>query len=375
MVGDVQRSDIRIISKMVILICIFSFIIIVSIVHFTTLWIKLSPYNQGALEIKTFDGSDSPYHPSVLYFEENWNGYRYWMAETPFSPKCKPYEDRNECPSIHVSNDGIKWSEIAVNPIDDLNEKEIEELDYFSDPHLVFVDDRIECWYRFTHRNGIQDYYNNLQLVRKTSTDGINWSEREVMVELATEKGNALGNMVVSPAILYEDGKYRMWYINSESRIYRELSYSESEDGKEWRVQKKCILNGQENMPWHIDVNYINGKYYLISYDFKDLTFWHSDDGTTFNYADKLLEPSVTGSFYSYSLYRACIIKDKNLKIYFSANDSLKTYIGLLEEDATGFRLFSDRRHRSILGLADYIIATKWRTVKFLFKRLIKTLN
>lgn len=361
-------------SKMVIIIFLITCIIIVPIVYIITSWIKLKPYNQKPLEIKTFDGNDSPYHPSVLYFKDGWNGYRYWMTETPFSPKSKPYEDRNECPSIHVSNDGIKWTEIAKNPIDDLNIKEIEELDYFSDPHLVFANNKIECWYRFTHRGGIKNKYDNLQLVRKTSQDGIIWSEREVMVNLATNEGDSLGNMVVSPAILHKNGKYRMWYVNSESRIYRELSYSESYDGKKWTIQKKCIINGQENMPWHIDVNYIDGKYYLISYDLENLTLWYSDDGIRFNYADKLLEPSVSGSFYSYRLYRACIIEDKNLKIYFSAHDSLKTYIGLIEGNSVeNLKIKSTDRHQSIFGLLVFICITKWRTAKFLFKRLIKT--
>ena len=125
------------------------FLILVSsiAVNFTFQWFDLAKYNQAPLSIKTFEGSNSPYHPSVLYFEEGWNGYKYWMSETPYSPKSKPYRDRNECPSIHVSNDGIVWTEINLNPIDNLAGKQVEELEYFSDPHLVFANDRLECWY------------------------------------------------------------------------------------------------------------------------------------------------------------------------------------------------------------------------------------
>lgn len=352
---------------MVIAISLLILILIISLVRIS---VKLRPYNQEALKIKTFDGTDSPYHPSVLYFKDGWNGYKYWMAETPFSPKSKPYRDKNECPSIHVSDDGVTWKEIMQNPIDNLTEKEAEELDYFSDPHLVFVDDKIECWYRFTHRNGNDSNFNNLQLVRKSSTDGKNWSEREVLVNLATDEGNPLGNMVVSPAILYEDGKYRMWYVNSESRSYRELSYSESHNGKEWTEQKKCTLVGQENMPWHIDVNFIDGKYYLISYNFKDLTLWESVNGISFTYINKILEPSVLGSFYSEGLYRACIIKDRNLKIYFSANDAFKTYIGLLEgKNIFSFKFTTNKRHHNVASLVQYVFAKEWLSAKFIIKR------
>lgn len=360
-------------SKMVIIIFLITCILIVPIVYIITSWIKLKPYNQKPLKIRTFDKSNSPYHPSVIYIENGWNEYKYWMAETPFDPQGKPYRDRNECPSIHVSNDGIKWTEIAKNPIDDLNIKEIEELDYFSDPHLVFVNNKIECWYRFTHGGGIKNKYDNLQLVRKTSQDGIIWSEREVMVNLATNEGDSLGNMVVSPAILYHNGKYRMWYVNSESRKYRELSYSESTDGKQWCKQQKCILEGTENMPWHIDVNYIDGEYYLLSYDFKDLTIWKSRDGITFNYANKILEPSVTGSFYSEGLYRACIVKDTDFRIYFGSNDAQKTYIGLMSgKDINDLKVVSNGKHLTFWGLANYICKKKWISFKFITKRGIK---
>ena len=363
-------------SKMVIIIFLITCILIVPIVYIITSWIKLKPYNQKPLEIRTFDGNDSPYHPSVLYFKDGWNGYKYWMAETPFSPRCKPYRDRNECPSIHVSNDGYIWKDISKNPIDNLNEKEREELDYFSDPHLVFVNNKIECWYRFTHRHGVKDYYNELQLVRKSSSDGINWSSREVLVNLATNEGKSLGNMVVSPAILFENEKYRMWYVNSESRIYRELSYSESVDGKEWTIQKKCVLIGQKNMPWHIDVKYIDGKYILISYDFENLTLWESNDGITFNYVKKILEPSKIGSFYSEGLYRACILKDSELKIYFSSNDAHKTHIGLISGDnISNLKISSKERHKTFVSFIKYVCVKKWISIKFITNRLLKRIH
>lgn len=340
-------------------------------IYLTAKWLRLRPYNQCALNIKTFDGFDSPYHPSVLYFEKGWNGYKYWMAETPFSPKCKPYRDRNECPSIHVSNDGINWTEIDKNPIDDLTGKEIEELDYFSDPHLVFVNGHIECWYRITHRGGIKDNYNNLQLVRKCSKDGTRWGKREILVNLATEEGNSLGNMVVSPAIIYQEGTYRMWYVNSESRKERCISYSESPDGKNWTVCKICTLNGDNNIPWHIDVNYINGKYFLLSYDFKNLTLWESSNGITFCFIKEILNPSVIGSFYERDLYRSCIIHDNRFKVYFSASDSLKTRIGLMEGENLGeLEVYPLGKHQNLISLSKYICKTKWITVTFVTRQL-----
>lgn len=151
---------------MLFLSIILSIIIFWAICKVCVMWRKLQKYNQRPLDIKTFDGSDSPYHPAVLYFENGWNEYKYWMAETPFSPKTQPYWDRNECPTIHVSNDGVNWSFVGdeLKPIDDLTAEEVAGLDFFSDPHLVFVDGRLECWYRFTHRGGDKNNYAFVEL-------------------------------------------------------------------------------------------------------------------------------------------------------------------------------------------------------------------
>lgn len=339
-------------------------------------WVQLQPYNQQPLDIHTFDGFNSPYHPSVLYFEESWNGYKYWMAETPFSPKCKPYRDRNECPSIHVSNNGIDWKEITSNPIDNLNEQEIEELDYFSDPHLVYANGRLECWYRFTHREGFENKFNNLQLVRKYSYDGVNWSKREIMVNLPAKEGDPLGNMVVSPAIIYENGKYRMWYVNSESRGHRELAYSESVDGQFWGKRRYCTLHNCNNIPWHIDVNVIDNCYYLLNYNFNELTLWESKNGFEFTFIKSVLKPGPVGSFYSNGLYRSCILKDKRYTIYFSADDWLQTFIGVMHGDSIdNMHIISTGKHSSLMSMLKMYLIYKRRSAVFIAKRLKKKLH
>lgn len=92
-----------------------------------------------------------PWHPSVVYIPEGWNGHKYWMAQTPFPPAdVKPYRDRYELPCIHYSDDGIKWNPIISNPIEDLMPEEIEAHNYYSDPHLVLRDGVLECYYRYT---------------------------------------------------------------------------------------------------------------------------------------------------------------------------------------------------------------------------------
>lgn len=107
--------------------------------YFGIYWVALQDKNQLPLNIETFDGLNSPYHPSVLYFPDSWNGYKYWMAETPYSPKCQPYRDRNECPSIHVSQDGVNWlvPDGLTNPIVNFGVEGERNLDYYCDNCLI----------------------------------------------------------------------------------------------------------------------------------------------------------------------------------------------------------------------------------------------
>ena len=83
------------------------------------------------------------------------------MAETPYPlgedgdwKGLPPYRERWENPCVHVSKDGIHWNDFedSQNPIDDLDENNIINKDYFSDPHLVFYKDTLECWYRISHQ-------------------------------------------------------------------------------------------------------------------------------------------------------------------------------------------------------------------------------
>ena len=340
-------------------------------------WRRLKEYNQNPLDIKTFEGSNCPYHPSVLYFKDKWNNYKYWMIETPYKYGATPYRDRYECPSLHTSNDGIEWTEITKNPIDDLDAKGVQELDYLSDPHLVFTGNRLECWYRLTKRYGDESNRSDVYLLRKTSENGVDWSKREVLVSLKHDQYNGLGNMVVSPAIIYEDGKYHMWYVDSESMGKREISYSASLDGKKWEKKVNCQLFGMQINPWHIDVVLIKGTYYLTCYDFKDITIFQAQDKMNFRFIKTLLKPSTLGSFYGNSLYRATLIFDNRYRLYFSCDDIFSTYIGIMEGDSIDSMKVvnsNNRKFRNFYKFLVYKFKVDKRHYGFIIKHFSKKL-
>lgn len=316
-----------------ILIIVF----VVFLIDYILQYRRFLPYNQTPLLIETPDGTAQPYHPSVMYFPEGWNGYTYWMAETPY-PLGKngsweglaPYRERWENPCIHASNDGIHWITPSglENPIDNLSPEEIAAKDYYSDPHLVLNHDTLECWYRISNHKQEEA---KVSILRKYSTDGIHWSPREVLIDLKDSSVlSTTGPMIISPAIIRKDQNYHMWYVDSDQK-QRKLYYSISSDGRKWNKKIQCQLSNTNVIPWHIDVQYIDSLYHLIVYDWKNLTLWKSEDGLHFKYIKPILNPApLVGAFYSSGLYRSALLKDHDeFKLYFSAFDK-KTQLGLM---------------------------------------------
>lgn len=298
---------------------------------------QLQSHNERPIVIETFDGNNSPYHPSVFFFEDGWNGYDFWMAETPYPPNSLLYRDRWECPSIHVSDDGFIWKVPTggTNPIDDLTKEEIENLDYFSDPDLVCRDGQLECWYRLTSRNGIAGYSPESKhiLCRKKSGDGIHWSERETMLDISAEFHRELG----SPSLLFEE-VYKMWIVDFDAPTEKRVLYmSYSEDG-EWENIHTCTLSGSNCDPWHIDVSYFDDTYWLVVYERAEvISLWKSQEGADFEYVTDLLhKKDVDGAFDELGYYRACLVKvsDTDYRLYYSAKSYKSTHIGVLRGDS-----------------------------------------
>jgi uncharacterized repeat protein (TIGR02543 family) len=274
------------------------------------------------LEIPTYDGSNQAVHPSVLYFPDKWNGYEYWMAYTPYPDSNDDYEN----PSIAVSNDGINWITPGglSNPIDIPTAGQLADGYHMSDTELLMANGTMECWYRFNINGGTE------QLMRKTSQDGINWSDREVVLDLTNT-----GNLALSPSV-YEYGKYKLWYCDADSKIY----YTESATAElgSWSPEIEVQLSFRDSayIPWHLDVMADSGKYIVILNTVLDsdghryLLAGESDDGLSFSDLHLVLSPSATG-WDNKELYRASVVKAGDVyRMYYSAmSDQGKWHIGL----------------------------------------------
>lgn len=276
-----------------------------------------------------------PWHPSVVFVADGWNGHTYWMAQTPFPPMdIEPYRDRYELPCIHYSDDGIHWKPINGNPIVDLSQEEIEAHNYYSDTHLVLKDGILELYFRYTILTNQQLVGNKTSLLRSVSYNGISWSTPQVVADLRREQDIQIwGEQIISEAVRWDGKQYQCWYVDKSSYLNnRHIRMTTSADGKQWTSNVLCSLEGQEIEPWHIDVQYYDGKYQMIVYDMNKLVWYESEDGVQFNYVSDILSPSPKRyDFYADGLYRACSIKtDKEIRVYFSAKRKDKSYIGLL---------------------------------------------
>ena len=346
---------------------------------------KLTDYNQSPLMIRTFDGSDSPYHPSVLYKKGYFSGYNYIMSETPFYISLpnsgKRYRDQFECPSIHFSFDGIHWEEKILNPISDLTEKQKANKDYFSDPDLVITPDGIECWYRINRRYGSIHGHDKISLLRKKSTDGILWSQEEEIINLETNgEASVLGKIIVSPAVIFEQDKYKLWYVDNVHKGKGHIRYAYCEPSlSEWKDGNTINMEGPSISPWHIHILKDENTYWLTVYDRNNITLWRGDSEKTFSYVKTLITPSkIIGSFYSHGVYRACMIKtpESNYRLYFSGNDLFKTYIGIMEgetpEDMTIMN--NDKPFRAYYSFSYIWTKTKLgeihKRINYLIKRI-----
>ena len=328
------------------------------------------------LNIEPISGCiNHPYHPSVVYTPEGWNGHAFWMAQTPFPPMdMAPYQDRYELPCIYYSDDGVRWYPAMNRPVEELTPEEVVAKNYYSDPHLLIMDGMMILYYRFSILENGDMQTNKTLLYRRTSKNGVDWSERELVADLRTKKDQAVwGEQIISPAIVYRNGIYRCWYVDASNwKPERGLRVIESEDGMHWGNAQKCTFNDGAIIPWHLDVQVQNGVYRLLGYDLQtqSVRVYTSEDGVAWQEQQTILTPSgQEGDFYSNDLYRACSVQtNKGYNIYFSANDVKQSYIGLLQtKDWKSFR--------PVNGVSVFIWMLNnwnWKIVKRRIKKALK---
>lgn len=268
-----------------------------------------------------YDGYNQPIHPKVITFASAWNGYKYWMATTPY-----PYAlDNTENPHIHASNDLINW-EVPVGvpvPLDDLTDGAVT---YWSDTHLVYRSDlnRIECWYR-----GYRQGTNDIIIARKTTTNGIAWSAREVLYTYP-------GGGFLSHAVMWETDKYKAWVFGTGGGYY-EISA----DGLTWtKIANLSYDTTGITFPiWHADVEKTDIGYEMVvqpvTNDCPTIDHYTSIDGIKWSNKKSLMRKNDIGGLDAGGFYRACLLKLNGIYYVFTSTISKEGERGITLSIAT----------------------------------------
>ena len=267
------------------------------------------------MTLENYVGNTQNVHPKVLYFENGFGGHKWWMAYTPYPNS----NDNFENPCIAYSDDGVKWSNIASNPIDNPNGD-----GYDSDTHLVWNGSTLECWFR--HVDDTSQESRNETIYRMTSSNGTSWGNKEEVYV------NSTGDYVqlLSPAIIYDNGTYHIWVVNRNGIVY----YTAPSDNiSNWTKQRELSINfvddGMHVNPWHIDVikDVVTGKYAILAMCRNgvaantakwSLFIAESSDNVTYTTPKKVVGGSDGWDRF---MYRSSIVQaDGKYIIYYSAN-------------------------------------------------------
>lgn len=286
---------------------------------------------ENKLTVPTPDGQNQPTHPKVLHFPDRWNGYKFWMAFTPWTNQ----NNNTENPCICYSDDGETWSaEGITNPLAEPPTEDGAIVGYNSDVHIVMVGDVMECWWRVHFQSGSRKGW--LTINRRTSTDGINWTAAEELHETNEVVSN------LSPVVIHEDGVYKIWLCYG----YTKLVYFESADGTNWQFIRDIsvdLADKPDYKIWHFDIIHSEHGYEFVGcYNPRDTTknlyiyYARSGDNITYTTPYMVLTTGKTGQFDSGELYRPSIVRVGNgMMLYYGARQEGTRIWGIGKLDAT----------------------------------------
>ena len=259
---------------------------------------KNSELSDFYLNLLGYENSNQVTHPKVIRFKEKWNGYKYWIAYTPY-----PYGNAaKENPFIMVSNNLVDWVKFpgSKNPLDEPEDKDFTKV-YNSDTHLVYVEDTntLECYWR-----RVDDKTNKVIIYKRTTKDGIHWTEKEVFLESDRRKEDYL-----SPAIIYKNKKYLVWYVDRDFKV----KFTEYDTEKEKWAEPIVMNINYENDPlssWHLDVIETKNGYEMILVAFTNwekrasmnLYYTKSKDNENWDTAKIILRPNQDSGIYRSSI-------------------------------------------------------------------------
>ena len=279
-------------------------------------------YHNNQINVEDPYKTNQGYHPKVISFEKPWNGYKYWMAFTPY-----PYRKSNrENPCINVSNDLKNWKcpQGLINP---LSTPLPGYYNYNSDSHLLYNEEtnQLEVFWRWVS-------HSKVVVFTRASSDGINWSPKKEF--LRTENRYKIDYL--SPSIIRENGKYRIWFVSSGNRIY----YMEKNDKMKTTPRFINITFHNNLRTWHLDVIHNKKKniYELLVVAYSSSKYLHymplfysfSKDNKKWSFPVVILEKSKNPkNFDARGLYKSSVLYLNNTYYLFYSGHTKGSRVGI----------------------------------------------
>lgn len=283
----------------------------------------VAPYNVPVANVTpTYDGSGQSVHPSVIDFAQNglgtWNGYRYWMAHTPYQSGNDDYEN----PAILVSQNGYYWRKppgLTRDPV-----YPMPVTGFSSDTHLVYDPDADEIV--LAHRTTLDSV--NHTVYGNRSPDGITWPEQPTVSLSPQVEGQP-----VSPAICrVAENDWRMFALARDTRNLRMWTADTPNGPWAGPIETAGASSADGFWGWHLDVQYIGGVFYatidrgpLYLGNPDGLTAATSLDGLSWQRGSSSFMTKAASGWDDAQLYRACIQPHENgthFRLWYSAQSN-----------------------------------------------------
>jgi len=276
-------------------------------------------FNARFLDIPTYEGSGQMVHPHVVFSREQFLGYHYIMAMTPYPFSNNAFEN----PSILGSQDGVIWDvpEGVINPVMGIP-PDVAVGGHFSDPFVLRNGDNLELWFRHTlgrspdgqpiRRNSHNRIY------RSISTDLANWGEVETIFCCPDN-----ANHFMSVVVMHNDAQYRVWYTNFDSVLF----YVESYDLENWSERRRVNANLGGLGVWHHDIVFTGKRYEALftasnwgNHPTFRLFYANSHDGFNFGTGREIRIDRISPELESMTVHKCTFVKiDGVYQMYIAA--------------------------------------------------------
>ena len=258
------------------------------------------------LTTATYDGSGQATHPDVYDFGSGntWNGFRYWMAMTPYPAA----DSTKENPSILQSADGNTWAVPAglTNPLEPQ-----PGAGFNSDVELLYDSgtSTMRCLWR--ESVGANDTYDS-----RESTDGFTWSNKTQLLQAVVQS-------LASTAFVKIGATWHAWSCDTTVSPIRLKHRTASALTGAWSAAATCTITGLPTSKevWHVDVAYDTtlGQYHALlcvrdtivnsaGAGNRSLFFLTSSDGDTWAAQSLILDP-LSNAWDGLHIYRSCMVR------------------------------------------------------------------